>query len=101
MSMTPIQGISPIRAIVPSEEVSAPAAVGDGGFSGIFRSAIESVKETDAEKNQMEYLLATGQLDNPAELMTALSKAQSATDLLIQMRNKALDAYGELMRISL
>lgn len=101
MSMAPIQGIAPIRAVFPAEEVIKSATVGDGGFSSVFRSAIDSVKETDAEKNQMEYLLATGQLDNPAELMTALSKAQTATDLLIQMRNRTLDAYGELMRISL
>lgn len=34
-------------------------------FSDILDTAIENVKQTDAEKTQAEYLLATGQLDNP------------------------------------
>ena len=33
-----------------------------------------TMKQTDADKVQVEYLLATGQLDNPAELMIASTK---------------------------
>ena len=49
----------------------------------------------------MEYKLATGETDNPAEVTLAMSKASNAALLLMEMRNKALDAYNELMRISL
>ena len=59
------------------------------------------MKETDAQKNQAQYLLATGQLDNPAELMIASTEAAVSVELLVQLRNKALDAYSELMRISM
>ena len=62
---------------------------------------MENVKETDAQKNQAQYLLATGQLDNPAELMIASTEAAVSVELLVQLRNKALDAYSELMRISM
>ena len=67
----------------------------------IFGAAIDSVKETDAAKTQMEYLMATGQLDNPALLTIASTKAQLSVQLLVQLRNRALDAYNELMRISI
>ena len=70
-------------------------------FTDIFHSAVEAVKETDAEKTQMEYLMATGQLDNPALLTIASTKAQLSVDLLVQLRNKSMDAYNELMRINL
>ena len=69
-------------------------------FGSIFRSAIDDVKETDAEKTEAQYLLATGQLDNPAALMIAASKFQISVDLLIQLRNKAQDVYSELTRMS-
>ena len=49
----------------------------------------------------MEYLLSTGQLDNPAQLSIAAYKAQASLQLLIQLRNKAVDSYNELMRINL
>ena len=51
--------------------------------------------------NKAQYLLATGQLDNPAEVTIANTKAAAAVDLLVQLRNKAVEAYSELMRISL
>ena len=70
-------------------------------FADIFQSAVESVRETDAAKNEAEYLLATGQLDNPAELTIAATQAAVSVELLVQLRNKAIDAYSELMRISM
>ena len=62
---------------------------------------INNVKETDAAKNEAVYALVTGQLDNPAEATIAATQASIATELLVQMRNRALDAYSELMRISI
>ena len=83
-------------------ETKAPVLENKGSpFTDIFRSAIDAVKTTDQEKTQMEYLMATGQLDNPALLTIASTKAQLSVDLLVQLRNKSLDAYNELMRISL
>lgn len=71
-----------------------------GMFSDIFNSLLNNVKETDAAKNEQEYLLATGQLDNPADLTIAASQYEASVALLVQVRNKALDAYNELIRIS-
>ena len=48
-----------------------------------------------------EYLLSTGQLDNPAELNIALYKADVSMQLFVQLREKALNAYNEISRISL
>ena len=59
------------------------------------------MKETEQVKNDAEYSLATGQMDNPAEMSIASSQWSMSVNLLIQLRNKALDAYNELMRISL
>ena len=72
-----------------------------GMFEDIFRSAIENVKQTDAEKTEAEYLLATGQLDNPAALTIASTKSQIAVEMLVQLRNKALEAYTEITRINM
>ena len=70
-------------------------------FGAVFQSAIDNVKQTDMEVREAQYLLSTGQLDNPAALTIAAEKESIALDLLIQLRNKALDVYSELTRISL
>lgn len=99
---TPIESIQLLREAVPAAGKSVQANEANRGmFADIFETAIRNVRETDAEKNRAEYLLATGQLDNPAELTIAGTKAQLSVDLLVQLRNKALDAYTELTRISL
>ena len=58
------------------------------------------MKDTDAEFTQAKYQLATGQLENPAQLGIAAYKNEVAVDLLVQMRNKALEAYNELKNMS-
>ena len=98
--ITEINKLQPITGIAGAEKLAAAKESELGTFGSIFQSAIDNVKETDAEKTEAQYLLATGQLDNPAELTIAATKAQIALDLLIQLRNKALDAYNELKNIS-
>lgn len=103
--MMNIQSIAPIRPL----QATDTTAVGSSGqsrnqptmFEDIFQSMVNNVKETDAAKNEAYYALATGQLDNPAVASIAATQAELSLSLLIQMRNKALDAYSELMRISL
>lgn len=100
--MEPITGIQNLWTVSPfSSEQADETKDTTGMFADIFQSAIENVKNTDAEKNKAEYLLATGQLDNPATLTVATTKAQLSVELLVQLRNKALDAYSEMMRINL
>lgn len=96
-----IQSISPIW---PIQTESTQAAGGETAqpsmFGDIFQSLVDNVKETDAAKNEAYYALTTGQLDNPAVASIAATQAELSVSLLVQMRNKALDAYNELMRIS-
>ena len=101
MSME-IQRLSPLWETFPNHEVQ-PAEKGDGGaiFADVFRAAIDNVRQAEDEKVKKQYLLSTGQLDNPAVLGIYSTKAELASNLLIQLRNKALDVYNELMRISL
>ncbi|MEA5143044.1 MAG: flagellar hook-basal body complex protein FliE [Oscillibacter sp.] len=97
------RNIQPLWSTFPTGETSSKEKTTETGgmFGEILQNAVENVKTTDAEKNKAEYLLATGQLDNPAELTIATTKAQLSVDLLVQLRNKALDAYSELNRLSL
>ena len=123
-----IQGINPPKINEPSTGSKSSGAAGAGTFSSIFRTALETaqeavsptsgsggddnfvtsifkdairnVRETDAEFVNAQYLLATGQLDNPAELSLAGYKNEIAVDLLIQLRNRALEIYNQLTSMS-
>lgn len=103
MEILAIDSLSPMWDVefTDSMRTSTPAAKETASFLDIYTSAIENVKTTDAEKNQMEYLLATGQLDNPAQLTIAATKAQFAVDLLVELRSKSLDVYNEIIKMQI
>ena len=103
MSMN-FQRISPLWETFPGREAqpAAQAKAAEGSvFADVFQSLVNNVRETEDEVAKKEYLLSTGQLDNPATLNIALYKAEVATQLFVQVREKALNAYNELSRISL
>ena len=101
MEFTPV---SPIRPLIETAETqSAPSgrSAGVSLCSTVFQSAINDVRETNAKQVDLEYKLATGQLDNPAELTLATAQASNSALLLMTLRDRAMDVYNELMRISL
>ena len=100
--MEMIRSVEQLSSVFTNQSVDKTKNTEENGmFESIFRDAIENVKQTDAEKTEAEYLLATGQLDNPAALTIAATKNEIAVELLVQLRNKALDAYSEITRINL
>ena len=103
MSMN-FQRISPLWETFPGleDQPAAQAKAAEGSvFADVFQSLVNNVRETEDEVAKKEYLLSTGQLDNPATLNMALYKAEVATQLVVQVREKSLNAYSELNRISL
>ena len=74
---------------------------GNSLFRSIFEDAVNDVKTTQQDLEDKQYLLATGQIDDAHTVPIAAAQAQLSIDLLVQLRNKAIDAYNELMRISL
>ena len=71
------------------------------GGQSVFREAIDNVTSTENDLVNKQYLLATGQLEDAHSVMVASSQAQLAVDMLVSLRNKAMESYNELMRISL
>lgn len=69
-------------------------------FKDIFKNAINEVKTTQYDVEYKQYLLATGQLDDAHTLPIAEAKAGLSLDVLITLRNKTLEAYNELMKMS-
>ena len=98
--LTTAQRMEALSKAVRGDMAAQETGSAGSAFGQIFNSLIQNVKDTDAEFTQAQYLLATGQLDNPAQLGIAAYKNQIAVDLLVQMRNKALDAYNELKNMN-
>lgn len=73
--------------------------VSGDSFADSLKKAVNSVDalQKDADVKMQE--LATGKSQNIHETMIAAEKADIALKLMVQVRNKIIDAYQEIMRM--
>ena len=64
-----------------------------------MKEAVQSVNELQKNADTASQNLATGRTDNIAEVMIASEKADIALRLMVQVRNKIIDAYQEVMKM--
>lgn len=97
--ITPIQLWGRIGELNQNQE---PAVTNTGAslFKDVFKNAVDQVKETQADVEYKQYLLATGQIDDAHTLPIAEAKASLSLDVLITLRNKTVEAYNELIKMS-
>lgn len=76
----------------------APTRAKGGGFADVIKQAVERVDDMDQQADRSIQRLVTGG-GGIHETMIALQKADISLRLLLQIRNKAMDAYREVMRM--
>jgi flagellar hook-basal body complex protein FliE len=76
-------------------------AQGAGGasFKNMLLDQIQQVNSMQVEANQAVESLFTGGQSNPAEVLTAVQKADLAFRMMMQVRNKMVQAYQEIKDI--
>jgi flagellar hook-basal body complex protein FliE len=101
MAVNPLN--NPVGPIAPARTGSAQPAGGksDGSFSKVLMDQINEVNRLQAEAADATDRLATGQTTNIAEVMVAVQKADVAFDMLMEIRNKLMDAYQEVQQMRL
>ncbi len=95
-------GLTPLRPVQPaaSSPATRPAAPVTGkDFSAYLLESLEKVNQLQQEADAGVQKLLTGETDNVAEVFTATRKAGIAFDLLMEIRNKLMDAYTELRQL--
>ncbi len=69
-------------------------------FQSIFNQVVGQVYETEADVQNKQYLLATGQLDDAHSLPIAEAKAALSLDVMISLRNKVIESYNDLIKMN-
>lgn len=85
---------SPARAL----SFGSPAAAPDTAFDTVLDSLDRLNTQMQANDRSVQ-VLALGGTDNLHQVMISLERTRLAFELALQVRNKALEAYQELMRM--
>ncbi len=84
------------------EPTKSAAAPPDGpSFTDVLQQALGQVEQDQAAANEAAVKLATGEITDVAQVMIASERANLSLNLALQVRNKLLEAYQEIMRMPL
>jgi flagellar hook-basal body complex protein FliE len=77
------------------------AQAGEGGFQDLLAQAIGQTVELQKASEAKTKAFLTGEADDLHEVMIASEKAGLAFQLTLQVRNKMVEAYQEVMRMQI
>jgi len=105
----PIQNIAPVishlKMKVGNEGLDKPEPLGEPNknnntsFSDMVAHAINSVDHAQKTADQNVENIITGKSDNIHGAMISMEKAKLSCQLMLHMRNKAVNTYKELSRM--
>ncbi len=97
-----IKGIdSNLKLMDITKQIQDKEAVETVNFSDFLRNAIGDVNQLQNQADESNTLLAAGKVDNISKVMIDSEKAAIALELTVQVRNKIMDAYNEIMRMQM
>ena len=81
------------------KDAASATGTAETSFADTLQNAIGQVNQAQQVADQKIQELATGRTDDVASVMIATEKADIALRTMMQVRNKIIDAYQEIMRM--
>jgi flagellar hook-basal body complex protein FliE len=89
-----------VRASTAAGQAAPAGGIKGAGFSQAFSEALKSVSQAQNQATQMQHEVA---LDNPTvsleQTMVAMQKAQIGFQSALQVRNRLVQAYSDIMNM--
>ncbi len=99
MMVESIKGVSvaQIQEAISKQQISTQS----GSFTALLQESIAKVSEVQVSADRAIESLAKGEATNVHEAMIAVEEANLSFNMMLQVRNKLLAAYEEIMRMQL
>ena len=108
MAITPIGSAGAIASplgVSPAASKTAGSAGVEGasgqGFGDLITKALNSVEGAQHKADGLAQQAATGQLSDVHDYMIASTEASLATEFTVAVRNRAVEAFNEIMRMQI
>lgn len=98
--------MNPVRLNVTPQELSLPAVketkqpeATTGKFKDLLKNFVGSVNDLQQKASATEQSFLNGDIADVHEVMIATEEASVAFELLMEVRNKLLESYQQIMRM--
>jgi flagellar hook-basal body complex protein FliE len=79
----------------------ASADASGGSFTGALKTALDTVSQTQSQAEAVTNAYQTGQVTDVAQVMLARQQSSVAFEATLQVRNKLLSAYQDIMKLGI
>jgi flagellar hook-basal body complex protein FliE len=94
--ISPISSLPSVDSIRPAGETRA-----GGSFADIFAGAVRNVESYGRDASSSVERFLNGEGEELHNTVLATQRAEMSFDLFLQMRNKVVSAYQEIMRMQM
>ncbi len=96
--MQGVNNISPVFRQGATNQVQ-PEEKSNVDFSSLLKNAIEQVNQAEQASNMKTEGLAQGKVEDLHDVMLTAQKASITVETAVQVQQKAIDIYNEMMRM--
>jgi flagellar hook-basal body complex protein FliE len=93
-----VAGVSGISGVTETTGTQATSGV-NTDFAGMLSKGLESVQASQSNAADLAVQVANGTLSDPAQYTMAATEASLGLQLTMAIRNKAVEAFQEIMRM--
>ena len=101
----PLGGITPVGVgAVPGVAGSTrgtTATEGADGFAGVLAATFDELRAKQATSSELAVQAATGDLKDVHDYMIASAESGVATEMVVTIKNQAVAAFNEIMRMQI
>jgi flagellar hook-basal body complex protein FliE len=105
MALPPISSIRPIavpNAVQPGNRTAASEpASGATSFGNVLTQQLDKLNAAQQKADGLALQAATGDLKSVQDYTIAATEAQLLTQLTVAVRNKAVEAFNDIMRMQI
>jgi len=96
----PIFRYGPPKEIeLPTRDTPVKQGADQPSFQDMFSGFLKDVNEMQHKSDQSVQKMMTGEIKDVHQVMLAVGEAKVAFNLLLEIRNKTMDAYQEIMKM--
>ncbi len=98
--MNPVRiNIHPQEITLPVNQAVAPAEKGEQSFKDVLGDFVSSVNDLQSKAADTQESFLKGEVGDVHQVMIAVEEASVAFELLMEIRNKLLESYQQIMRM--
>lgn len=102
MFIVPISStISPVNSVFDEEKKAENVTEDTPQFSDVFREIFNDVQETQAQTQVDAVKIIQGDIDDLHTIYNNMTKAAVAVETFVAVKNAAVDAYNQVLQISM